>query len=495
MAALVQLVQQHKARIYFFVFSVLFMFVIWYATKTYNFLLFGVPLAVIFAYFSFVNYKWLWYLTIFLMPLSITDAEFFGKIAGVTFPTDFLAIILLGLLLIKMISEPGIFAAYRGHPIPIVVGLQLLWLVFAAVPSSMPVVSWKYVVASVWMIGCFFMMPLLLFKDSKTIFRFLQLIVVAFTLAFGTIMMLFLSTGRNPFGLRFNPGPFFVDHTVFGAFTAMWVPILVLLAFGGEFKNRERWVARAGLLVFALALFFSYSRGAWASCVAALLMLGVVLLGKWARRFLLPVMMLGMLVGTFVWYANQGTSSGRNKAVSRKNFTEHIASVTNFRTDDSNRERINRWYCAWQMFLERPNFGFGPGTYSFQYGNFQKARSRTMVSTNRGDNGTAHNEFLLALSENGWPSAVILTFFFAIPFFRGLRGYNLAAKRNTRLLYLACTFGLLTYIIHAFVNNFMDQDKVGGTFLALMAMITALDVHYLPKEKGMIQEGVGFKSA
>jgi hypothetical protein len=27
----------------------------------------------------------------------------------------------------------------------------------------------------------------------------------------------------------------------------------------------------------------------------------------------------------------------------------------------------------------------------------------------------------------------------------------------------------------------------------LMAMITALDVHYLPKEKGMIQEGVGFK--
>ncbi|MEY3444285.1 MAG: hypothetical protein RLZZ519_2566, partial [Bacteroidota bacterium] len=120
MAALVQLVQQHKTRIYFFVFSVLFMFVIWYATKTYNFLLFGVPLAVIFAYFSFVNYKWLWYLTIFLMPLSITDAEFFGKIAGVTFPTDFLAIILLGLLVIKMISEPGIFAAYRGHPIPIV---------------------------------------------------------------------------------------------------------------------------------------------------------------------------------------------------------------------------------------------------------------------------------------------------------------------------------------------------------------------------------------
>lgn len=490
MAALLQLARDHKARIYFFVFASIFMLVVWYATKTYNFFLFGLPLVVIFAYFSLVNYKWLWYLTIFLMPLSITDAEFFGKIAGVTFPTDFLAILLLGLLVVKTVSEPRMFADFRGHPIPILIGLQLLWMVFASVPSSMPIVSWKYVAANIWMIACFYFIPLLLFRESKTIFRFLQLIIVSFTLAFGTIMSLFLSTGRNPFGLRFNPGPFFVDHTVFGAFTAMWIPILVLLSFAGEFKSRERLLARIGLLVFVLALFFSYSRGAWASCVAALLMLGVVLMGKFARRFLLPVMMLALLVGTFVWYANQGTSSGRNKAVSRKNITEHVASMTNFRTDDSNRERINRWYCAWQMFQERPMFGFGPGTYSFQYGNFQKARSRTMVSTNRGDNGTAHNEFLLALSENGWPGPIILTFFMAIPFFRGLRGYNLATKRNTRLLYLACTFGLLTYIIHAFVNNFLDQDKVGGTFLALMAVITVLDVYYLPKEKGLIQEGV-----
>lgn len=489
MAAVVQFFRDQKARVYFILFASLFMFVVYYATKTYNFFLFGLPLVVIFAYFSLNNYKWLWYLTAFLMPLSITDPEFFGSVAGVTFPTDFLAILILGLWVVKIASEPGVLRDVAGHPIPVVIGLQFLWLIFATVPSSMPIVSWKYVAASLWMIACFYLMPLLLFREQATVFRFFQLIVVAFTLAFGTIMMLFLGTGRNPFGLRFNPGPFFVDHTVFGAFTAMWVPILVLLSFAGDFKSRERWLSRLGLVVFLMALFFSYSRGAWASCLAALIMLGVVMLGKFARRFLLPVIMIGMLVGTFVWYANQGTSSGvRNRAVSRKNFTEHVASITNFRTDDSNRERINRWFCAWQMFQERPMFGFGPGTYSFQYGNFQKASVRTMVSTNRGDNGTAHNEWLLALSENGWPGPIFLTLFFMVPFFRGLRGYNLASKRNTRLLYLACTFGLVTYIIHAFVNNFLDQDKVGGTFLALMAVITVLDVYYLPKEKGLPQE-------
>ncbi len=490
MATVLNNLPDRKTKIYFVIFVAIFCIVVWYATKTMNYFLFGLPLVVIFGYFSMVNYKWLWYTTIALMPLSITDVEFFGKFGGVTFPTDFLAIILLGLLIFKMASERSWTTYFQKHPIPILIGLQVLWMIFAAIPSSFPVVSWKAIAAYLWLLGGFYVLPLIFFRESKSIFRFFQLIVISFTIAFGMIMMLYLGSGRPLFGLRFNPGPFFVDHTVFGAFTATWVPILVLLSFAGEFTDRERWLARMGLLMFVAALFFSYSRGAWASCVASLGMLGVVLIGKWARRLLLPAMMLGLLIFAFSWYANQNTSSSRNKAVSRKNFQEHIASVTNFRTDDSNRERINRWFCAWQMFLDRPVFGYGPGTYVFNYGNFQKASLRTEVSTNRGDNGTAHNEWLLSLSETGLPGPILLTCLFIVSFYRGLRGFNLASKRNTRLLYLACTFGMLTYDIHAFVNNFLDQDKVGGTYLALMAIITVLDTHYLPKEKGLPQESV-----
>jgi putative inorganic carbon (hco3(-)) transporter len=493
MASVLKFLQDSKTKIYFVVFIALFCVVVWYATKTMNYFLFGLPLVVIFGYFTLVDYKWLWYVMIALMPLSITYVDFFDKFGGVTFPTDFLAIILLGLLIFKMLSERSWQIPVVGHPIPIILGIQVLWMVFAAVPSSMPLVSWKAIIAFLWLLGGFYVLPTIFFKESRSIFRFFQLIVVAFIFAFGYIMLLYVAAGRSPFGLRFNPSPFFVDHTVFGAFTAMWVPILVLLSFAGEFTPRERWLARMGLLAFLAALFFSYSRGAWASCVAALGMMGVVLLGKWARRLLLPAMMLALLVGTFFWYANQDTASSRNKSVSRKNFTEHIGSMTNFRTDDSNRERINRWYCAWQMFLERPAYGFGPGTYGFQYGNFQKSTSRTEVSTNRGDNGTAHNEWLLSLSESGIPGPIILTLLFIVPFWRGLKGYSTASKRNTRLLYLACTFGLLTYDIHAFVNNFMDQDKVGGTYYALLAIITALDIYYLPKEKGLPQESISPK--
>ncbi|MEM7037233.1 MAG: O-antigen ligase family protein, partial [Bacteroidota bacterium] len=318
---------------------------------------------------------------------------------------------------------------------------------------------------------------------EKLMYRFLFLIAISFCITFVVIMGLFLSTGRSPFGLRFNPGPFFADHTVFGAFAAMWVPVLYLLAFRFDLKKRQKQLAQLALLGFLVALFFSYSRGAWASCLLGLILMGVFTLPKSYRRFLLPSTILFVVIGGYVWYMGQGTGTAKNDAVSRKNLKDHVASITNFRTDDSNAERINRWYCAIEMFKERPTTGFGPGTYAFLYGNYQRARYRTSVSTNRGDNGTAHNEFLLAMSETGWMGAIILLGIFIAPIVMGVRGYHRAIKKNTRLLYLAITFGLITYDIHALVNNFLDQDKIGGSYFGFMAIITALDLYVLPKER------------
>ncbi|MEM6269497.1 MAG: O-antigen ligase family protein [Bacteroidota bacterium] len=487
MSILRTILYQHRAKFYFVLLTSLFMAIVWFATKTVNFYLFGFPLVIIFGYMCLTNFRLLWYMTVFLMPLSISDPEFFGKIAGVTFPTDFLAIMLVGIVIFKMLTERDWLFEFKSHPIPLIIGVQLLWLIFTATASDMPVVSWKYFAAYFWLLFCFYFLPTILFREKQVMFRFFHLIAISFVLALGIILFLYVTTGRNPFGLRFNPGPFFVDHTVFGAFTAMWVPILIVLSFRMKLTARERLLARGALVMFILGLFFSYSRGAWASCVLGLLLMGGFLMGKWLRRIILPSLMVIIGLGGYLWYAGQGKVRAKNDAVSRKSLTEHIASVTNFRTDFSNAERINRWYCAWEMFKDKPISGFGPGTYAFVYGDYQKAHFRTPVSTNRGDNGTAHNEFLLVMSEGGFLAGIILLIFFIIPIWCGMRGYRKALNRNTRLLYLAITFALITYDIHAFVNNFLDQDKVGGTYLALLAMITVLDLHITPKENQQIQ--------
>ena len=63
----------------------------------------------------------------------------------------------------------------------------------------------------------------------------------------------------------------------------------------------------------------------------------------------------------------------KNKQDSSDKISENIQSISNITTDDSNTERLNRWSSAISMFKERPVFGWGPGTFQFQYAPFQKS--------------------------------------------------------------------------------------------------------------------------
>lgn len=483
MGKLQQIIQLHRDKAWFVLAISLFAIVVWYAVKTNNEFLLAIPIGVIILTIALYSVKYFWYLTIFFVPLSITSHDLFGG-AGLTIPTDLFALMLMGLAIFKMVSERKWLTAQLNHPIVWILILNGVWILFTAVDSVRPGVSIKWLIQYIWLLSAFFFLPVVFFRDKRAIFRFLQLVTVSFTLALNTIFIFYLTSGRNPFGLRFNPGPFFLDHTVFGAFTAMWVPLLVVLVFKMKLSRREKNVAKAVLFFFILGLFFSYSRGAWASCLASLMFMGIYTMGKQIRRIVLPLLILGIGLGGYYYYATSSArASSSNSAVSRKDLSSHIASVTNFKTDYSNAERINRWYCAIQMWKRDPWTGYGPGTYAMEYAKFQKARYITPVSTNHGDNGTAHNEFLLALAEEGIPGMVITLALFGLPLFMGIRGYERSKNQNTKFLYLGVTFALVAYDIHAFVNNFLDQDKIAVTYYGFLAIIVALDRYSYKMEK------------
>ena len=331
-----------RTKLFFVLGIAAFLLLVWYATTTYNEYLLAIPLGVVILSIALYNFKYFWYLTIFCVPLSVTSHDLFGG-AGVTFPTDFFALILIGILVFKMVSERKILLMQLSHPISVVVFLLGFWILFTGVDSVRPTVSLKWLAQYTWIVGAFFLVPLLLFREQRSMFRFIQFISISFILALNTIFFLYLSTGRNPFGLRFNPGPFFLDHTVFGAFTAMWVPLLLIVALKMDLTKREKQLARAALFFFIVGLFFSYSRGAWASCVASLVFMGLFLVGKQVRRIAIPLVIITIGIGGYFYYSSsaQSASAAKNDAVSRKDLSSHIASVTNFKTDYSNAEPSN----------------------------------------------------------------------------------------------------------------------------------------------------------
>ena len=93
------------------------------------------------------------------------------------------------------------------------------------------------------------------------------------------------------------------------------------------------------------------------------------------------------------------TTLSTNDQDSSDNLVEHFSSLSNITTDASNMERINRWKCALKMFKEKPILGWGPSTYQFNYAPYQISSDKTIISTNFGDGGNAHSEYLGILSE------------------------------------------------------------------------------------------------
>ena len=168
----------------------------------------------------------------------------------------------------------------------------------------------------------------------------------------------------------------------------------------------------------------------------------------------------------------------KNEQDSSSNFVEHVRSITNISSDASNLERINRWQSALRMFNERPFWGWGPGTYQFLYAPFQRSKEKTIISTNAGDLGNAHSEYIGPLSETGIFGMLIILSIFSYSVYLGLKIYKRCKERELKILTLSVTLGLITYYIHGFLNNFLDSDKASVPVWGFIAVLVAIDIYH-----------------
>ena len=161
---------------------------------------------------------------------------------------------------------------------------------------------------------------------------------------------------------------------------------------------------------------------------------------------------------------------------SSSDLAEHVQSISNITSDASNLERINRWNCAVRMFREKPFFGWGPGTYMFQYAPFQTTSEKTEISTNAADRGNAHSEYLGPLSESGLFGMLAFIAIVVFTCITGVRVYRNAPDRNSRILAVSVFLGLITYYVHGIMNNFLDSDKASAPFWGFTAILVSMDL-------------------
>ncbi len=414
-----------------------------------------------------------------LTPLSIIIETAAGGLA-VSLPAEPLLAGVLVLFIARYIYDRKFDIKITSHPISIVVYVMFIWMCITTITSEMPVVSLKFMLSRLWFIIPSYFLCALLFKNPKNINRFIWLYIAGLI-----IVVLYTITNHAMHGFDGDTAhwvmtPFYNDHTAYGAVLAIYIILCASYLFMPNMKRNKRIAVAIVLFLLLVAIVLSFCRASWISLIAALGVLTCVLL-KIKFKYIAAISTV-LIVLFFSFQQQIFDSLSKNDQDASGNIVENIQSMTNISTDASNLERINRWNSAIRMFKERPLVGWGPGTYQFVYAPFQESKNKTIISTNSGDMGNAHSEYIGALAEQGVPGSLIVVTLVIVFMYSGLMTYRKAQNKESKTLVLAATLALLGYFVHGTLNNFLDTDKLAVPVWSCMAIITAIDCFHAEKK-------------
>ncbi len=436
------------------------------------------PVVLLLIYLTLARLDLMYFIIIFCTPLSVQLIDFFPSSPfDFAIPTEPMLFGMMVIFYYKILYDRSLDLRILNHPVSYAIYFNVIWILITTLTSSMPLVSLKFLLVRIWFITIYYFLAILVFRKYRLIPVFIWCYVIAMVM-----VVIFTITRHLHYGLNdvnkahIVMSPFFRDHTSYGAILAM-----LIFALGGAIINKGKstlfrillWLT---LFLLAAGLLLSYTRAAWMSVIVGLGILGLVMLRIKFRY----ILMAGIVF--LLYFVEKRTDILQNMESTRKNssssITGHARSMSNISTDESNLERINRWNSALRMFREKPVFGHGPGTYMFKYAPYQRLKDKTAISTDFGDLGNAHSEYIGPLAESGLFGGLSIVIVGIVSLITGFRVYNRLTNKRMKGIVLGMILGLITYLVHGSMNNFLDTDKASALFWGFIAAFVSLDIFY-----------------
>ena len=459
-----------------FLLSSLCLLAFFYFLSDAKYFVFAIPLVASVFLLPIFNFKYLFYIVIFLTPFSVSlsDLGIFILDTEMAFPTEPILFGCMILILFKIGHDFTLFRPVFSHPITFWIIMYLLWMFITCITSSIPFVSFKVWLSRLWYILPIFFMGSIFFQNKNHISSFVLLYSIPLA-----IVIMYTSIRHAGYlfdkeSAHYMMSPFFNDHTSYGAMIAFFIPFIGALLWIKRNNVFFNFLLIGLFVIILVGLILSFTRAAWISLFLSLI-IAVVLKLKVNRWILFssPILLLCLL---FLFQKPILNVLEDNRQDSSDNLLEHVTSISNISTDASNMERINRWKCALKMFLEKPFFGWGPGTYQFQYARFQLSKDRTIISSNSGNKGNAHSEYLGVLCESGFFGFLLFFILIIVTIIRAINMYYHSCDNVTKTWLLAIIIALISYFIHGLFNNFLDTDKASVAVWGAIAMLVGLDL-------------------
>lgn len=407
-----------------------------------------------------------------LTPFAVDFALVPGM--ELSMPVEPMMILFSAIFLFRVLVDRNYDLRILRHPVSVALLALLVWMFVTSCTSQLPEVSFKYLAARLWFVLPFYFAAVQIFRDRRRVWQFFWCYAAAL------VVVILISTAKT-FGnyhdlqtLHRVMQPFYNDHTAYGCVIALFLPAAFHCLVSRNVKGWLRVLVLGAFGVMVMGLMFSYSRAAWISVLAAVAVYFAIRMGMKVRWM---VLIFGVAVSLFfVHQSDVLYKLGKNKQDSSYDLAGQVKSISNISTDASNLERLNRWASAFRMFGEHPLLGTGPGTYQFFYAGYQRSYQLSTISTNSGNRGNAHSEYIGPLTEQGVLGTLFVLCLFLLTFVTGVHVYRSAADERVARLALAFTLCLLTYYVHGIFNNFLDTDKLSVPFWAFTAVVVAMDI-------------------
>jgi putative inorganic carbon (HCO3(-)) transporter len=436
------------------------------------------PVVLLLIYLTLARLDLMYFIIIFCTPISVQLIDFFpSSPIDFAIPTEPMLFGMMVIFYYKILYDRSLDIRILNHPVSYAIYFNVIWIMITTLTSSMPLVSIKFLLARVWFITIYYFLAILVFRKYRSIPVFIWSYAIAMI-----FVVIFTISRHLQYGLddvraaHIVMSPFFRDHTSYGAILAM-----LIFAVGGAILYRGSSISFRILLwgtwlLLAAGLLLSYTRAAWMSLIVAAGILGLTILRIQFKYILVAGIFCVIYLGEKRTDLLQKMEQNRQKSSS--SLTEHVRSMSNISTDESNLERINRWNSAIRMFREKPVFGHGPGTYMFKYAPYQRSWEKTAISTNFGDLGNAHSEYIGPLAESGFFGGLSIVIIGIVSLITGFRVYKRLTNKRLKGIVLGMVLGLITYLVHGSLNNFLDTDKASALFWGFIAAFVSLDIFY-----------------
>jgi O-antigen ligase len=457
--------------------AALFFFVTGIITETY--FLVTIPFVFLSVFFFTYDLRFLYFILLFAIPLS-TEFSVTSTLST-DMPDEPLMLLLSGSLIAVLLLRPSFFPSQiLKSSLALLLILQFGWMLITVIYSTELLLSIKYVLAKSWFFIAFVLGGLMFLKTKEDY----KLASKAFI--FAMLIPVIGSLIRHAIkGFSFNSinetlSPFFRNHVNYSALLVCLFPILFMWHHFSGGRTRKWTIAL--IVLFFIALFFAFSRGAWLC-----LLTGALTWYAIKKKFLLSfIIIAGMMMAIALYWLIQNDNYLKfapdfNKTRQHTNITEHIEATYELK-DMSTMERFYRWIAGIRMVNREKLKGYGPNSFSLHYKEYTVNAFKTWVSSNE-EKSSVHNYFLLLAVEQGIPGMILFIILLLTMFSIAVKAYHTLDDAFDRALAMLCGVILSMIVTLNMLSDLIETDKIGSLFFIITGIFIQLQVKLLKRKE------------